>query len=118
MTEDIQLVESKVNGDNEIFYQIYSKLDEIGDKLDNLTLVNKPNADEDVAPDIMSLLQLPENLRQTALTLYELGEATAEEIADITTKRRAVESAYLNDLEKMGYIHKKRVGRMVHFSIE
>ena len=116
--EDIQLVASKVNGDNEIFYQIYSKLDEIGDKLDNLALVNKPNVDDDIAPDIMSLLQLPENLRCTALTLYELGEATAEDIAEITNKQRAVESAYLNDLAKMGYIQKKRVGRMVHFSIE
>lgn len=112
------MVESKVNGDNEIFHQIYSKLGEIGDKLDNLALVNKPKVDEDIAPDIMSLLQLPENLRYTALTLYELGEATAEDVAEITNKQRAVESAYLNDLAKMGYIQKKRVGRMVHFSIE
>lgn len=114
------MVDSEISGDNEILYQIYSKLDEIGNKLDNLTLANKPNVDEyeDVAPDIMSLLQLPDNLRQTALTLYKLGEATAEEVADITTKQRAVESAYLNDLTKMGYIHKKRVGRMIHFCIE
>lgn len=116
--EEIQLVDSKLDGGDDIFHQIYSKLDEIGGKLDNLALANEKDMKRDIAPDIMSLLQLPENLRGTALTLYELGEATAEDIAEITTKQRAVESAYLNDLAKMGYIQKKRVGRMVYFSIE
>src|SRR5665648_519578 len=104
MMEDIQLAYLKVNDDNEIFNLIYSKLDEIGDKLDNMTLVNKPKEEEDVAPDIMSLLQLPENLRQTVLALYKLGDATAEDISDLTKKQRAVESKYLNDLVRMGYI--------------
>ena len=67
--------------------------------------------------DVMSLLSLPDHLRKTATVLCSLGEATAEEVAERTGRARAVESSYLNQLVRMGYLKKERRGRRVLFSI-
>jgi len=66
--------------------------------------------------DVMTLLSLPDHLRSTAMALHSAGEATAEEIATVTGRARAVESSYLNQLVRMGYIKKYRKGRRVLFS--
>jgi len=67
--------------------------------------------------DVMSLLSLPDHLRKTATVLCDLGEATAEEVAERTGRARAVESSYLNQLVRMGYLKKERRGRRVLFSV-
>ncbi len=69
--------------------------------------------------DGMTLLILPDHLRKTAFVLIQCQNqrGTAEEIASITHRARAVESAYLNTLECMGYIKKERKGRKVFFYI-
>jgi len=71
-----------------------------------------------VALDVMTLLKLPDFLRETSVALHELGEATAEDLATKTGRLRGVESAYANQLTRMGYLKKKRVGRKVVFSIK
>lgn len=67
--------------------------------------------------DVMSLLSLPDHLRKTATVLCSLREATADEVAERTGRARAVESSYLNQLVRMGYLKKERRGRRVLFSI-
>lgn len=67
--------------------------------------------------DVMSLLSLPDHLRKTATVLCSLGEAAADEVAERTGRARAVESSYLNQLVRMGYLKKERRGRRVLFSI-
>ena len=69
-------------------------------------------------PDVMTLLSLPMSLRKTAIVLYKLDKATAEDLAKETRRLRAVESASANQLVRMGYIKKKREGREVYFYIE
>jgi len=69
-------------------------------------------------PDVMSLLSLPPSLRKTAMVLYKLEKATAEDLARETRRLRPVESAYANQLVRMGYLSKKREGREVYFYIE
>ena len=66
----------------------------------------------------MALLSLPSALRKTAMVLYRLEQATADELAKETKRLRAVESAAANELVRMGYIKKKRIGRDVYFYIE
>ncbi len=68
--------------------------------------------------DVMTLMVLPDHLRKTALTLLSKRRATAEEIAQITLRARAVESAYLNTLATMGYIGKERKGRKAFFFVD
>jgi DNA-binding transcriptional ArsR family regulator len=63
--------------------------------------------------DPFTLLEMPDNLRVTAMAVLELKEATAEEVAKITGRGRAIESHYLNTLVRMGFLRKKRVGRRV-----
>ena len=68
--------------------------------------------------DVMTLLSLPDHLRKTAITLCNLGQATAEEIDEQTKRARAVESGYLNQLVLMGYLKKERRGRKAYFYVE
>ena len=51
------------------------------------------------------------------MVLMELGEATADELAEKTGLQRAVESAHLNELVRLGYIKKERKGRFAYFSV-
>jgi hypothetical protein len=67
--------------------------------------------------DVMTLLSLPDHLRKTATVTSSLGKATADEIAEFTERARAVESGYLNQLVRMGYLKKERIGRKVIFSV-
>ena len=68
--------------------------------------------------DVMTLLSLPDHLRKTAVSLCNLGQATAEEVAGKTKRARAVESGYLNQLVLMGYLKKERKGRKAYFYVE
>jgi predicted transcriptional regulator len=68
--------------------------------------------------DIMTLLSFPDHLRKSAMTIIKLGKAMAEDVAKETGRARAIESAYLNQLVRMGYVKKGREGRRVYFSVE
>jgi hypothetical protein len=69
----------------------------------------------DAPLDVMTLLSMPDHLRKTAMTICRCGRATAEEVAEQTSRARAVESAYLNQLVIMGYLKKERKGRKAYF---
>jgi len=72
----------------------------------------------DASLDVMTLLSMPDHLRKTAMTICRCGRATAEEIAEQTSRARAVESAYLNQLVIMGYLKKERRGRKAYFYVD
>ncbi len=101
--------------------KLYEKLQQINDKLDRLLQEKKPSniIDSDILEslDVMTLLSLPDHLRMSASTLFELGKATADEVSNVTSKERAVESNYLNQLVRMGHVEKFREGRKVYFRI-
>ncbi len=61
--------------------------------------------------------KLPEHLRKTLLALYDLGEATASEVAPKTGRSRGLESIYLNQLERRGFVEKTRRARKVFFRL-
>ncbi|RLE50681.1 MAG: transcriptional regulator [Candidatus Methanomethylicota archaeon] len=94
-------------------------LEEISKRqLDILESLKIKEEKEEVAPlDAMALLSLPDHLRKTALALGKLGEARAEDVARETGRERAVESSYLNQLVRMGYVKKKRRGHEVWFYV-
>jgi DNA-binding transcriptional ArsR family regulator len=68
--------------------------------------------------DIATLLSLPDHLRKSAMTVTKLGRASAEDVAKETGRARAIESAYLNQLARMGHVKKGKEGRRVYFSVE
>lgn len=61
--------------------------------------------------DAFALMELPDHLRKTALAMYEIKRGTAEEICEYTGNSRSIESAYLNQLNRQGYVKKER-GRL------
>lgn len=104
-----------------ILEQILKNLVEINGKLDRLLNQNASD-EEDTSTllnslDVMTLLSLPDHLRETSTALFELECATAEDVAKKTHKERAVESNYLNQLVRMGHVTKHRKGRKVYFCI-
>jgi hypothetical protein len=72
----------------------------------------------DASLDVMTLLSMPDHLRKTAMAICRCSRATAEEIAAQTSRARAVESAYLNQLVIMGYLKKERKGRKAYFFVD
>ena len=63
------------------------------------------------------VLEFPKHLQTTILALMKLGQATAEDVASVTGKARAVESAYLNQLVVMKIVSKSRSGRKMYFNV-
>jgi hypothetical protein len=89
----------------------------------NEELLQKINAKSvktelNLEPDALTLLSLPLSLRKTAMILYRLEKATADDLAKETGRLRAVESASANQLVRMGYLKKIREGRDVYFYID
>ena len=70
------------------------------------------------ALDIVTLLSLPDHHRKSAMIIMKLGKVTAKDVAKETGRARAIESAYMNQLARMGHVKKGRAGRRVYFSVE
>lgn len=63
------------------------------------------------------LLRLPDHLRKTMVALSKLVEGRADEVASITGRARAIESGYLNQLVRLGYVKKIRKKHQIYFAI-
>ena len=104
-----------------VLEKIRENLERINDKMEVMIELQKTGRKDTLQPltdaplDVMTLLAMPDHLRKTAMTICRCGRATAEEISQQTTRARAVESAYLNQLVIMGYLKKERKGRKAYF---
>mgnify|MGYP000162138026 CR=1 FL=1 len=67
--------------------------------------------------DVGILLRLPDHLRKTMLALAKLIEGRADEVAQITGRARAIESGYLNQLMRLGYVRKIRRKHQIYFAL-
>jgi hypothetical protein len=61
------------------------------------------------------LLSLPDNLRKTYLIAASEGECNATQASILTGRSRAIESSYLNQLVRMGWLAKYRNSRTLCF---
>ena len=105
-----------------ILEKIKENLERLNEKMEVIIEIQKHERTDtrqqplpDTPLDVMTLLSMPDHLRKTAMTVCRSGRATAEEISTQTTRARAVESAYLNQLVLMGYLKKERKGRKAYF---
>ena len=109
-----------------ILEKIEASLERLNDKMEVIIEIQKTGNDNqksapglpDASLDVMTLLSMPDHLRKTAMAICRCGRATAEEISVQTSRARAVESAYLNQLVIMGYLKKERKGRKAYFFID
>ena len=112
----------------ELLRKMNKNMEAISRKLDKLIEVQRPPSGQmlragatlpDEMPlDVTTLLSLPDHLRKSAMALSTLREATATDLSKETSRVRAVESDYLNQLVSMGLVKKKRKGRDVYFYVE
>jgi hypothetical protein len=108
----------KLNRNMEIVTKKLDRLIEIQRSASGPALRSSVPMPENLPLDVTTLLSLPDHLRKSALALATLGEATATDLSKETSRVRAVESDYLNQLVSMGLVKKKRKGRDVYFYIE
>ena len=67
---------------------------------------------------LYQVLKFPKHLQVSLTTLLKLGLATADQVAAVTGKARAVESSYLNQLTVMRIVQKEHRGRTVFFCVD
>ena len=72
---------------------------------------------EETKAEDRRLVALPDHLRKTALGLLKVGQGTADDVSRYTHRARAVESGYLNQLERQGLVQSRRIGRRKVFSL-
>src|SRR3989304_7254048 len=63
------------------------------------------------------LITLPDHLRKTYMTVASKGECHAVQVSNHTGRCRAIESNYLNQLSRMGWLNKRRVSKKAHFRL-
>jgi hypothetical protein len=63
------------------------------------------------------LFSLPDNLRKTYLIVASKGECNATEVSNLTGRSRAIESSYLNQLTRMGWLTKRRNSKTLNFRV-
>lgn len=103
-----------------VLEKIRENLERLNEKMEVMIELQK-HGRPDIQPmpdaplDVMTLLSMPDHLRKTAMTICRSGRATAEEVSQQTSRARAVESAYLNQLVLMGHLKKERKGRKAYF---
>ena len=109
-----------------ILEKIEESLERLNDKMEVIIEIQKNGSGNqksaptlpDASLDVMTLLSMPDHLRKTAMAICRCNRATAEEISQHTSRARAVESSYLNQLVIMGYLKKERKGRKAYFYVE
>lgn len=60
---------------------------------------------------------LPDHLRKTYMMVATRGEVDATAVSNHTGRCRAVESNYLNQLARMGWLNKRRISKTMHFRL-
>jgi len=63
------------------------------------------------------LWSLPDHLRTTYMMVATRGEGDATIVSNKTGRCRAVESNYLNQLARMGWLDKRRISKTMHFRL-
>ena len=63
------------------------------------------------------LLSLPDHLRKTYLIVMSKGACSATEVSNLSRRCRAMESNYLNQLARMGWLTKRRDSKTLRFSL-
>jgi hypothetical protein len=108
----------------QVLEKIRDNLERLNEKMEVMIEIQKHGQRDVLQPlsdapmDVMTLLSMPDHLRKTAMTVCRCGRATAEEISEQTSRARAVESAYLNQLVIMGHLKKERNGRKAYFYVD
>ena len=98
-----------------IFDQIFREMQNIRFRLDDMENNMSSWNPQPLEISESKLISLPDHLRRTYMTVVSKGECSAIQVSNLTGRCRAIESSYLNQLSRMGWLNKRRVSKTTHF---
>jgi hypothetical protein len=97
--------------------RIFQELVDIRHRLDDIERMFSNERPQPLNVSESMLLSLPDNLRKTYLIVVSEGECSATRVSDLSGRSRAIESSYLNQLVRMGWLTKRRSSKTLQFRI-
>jgi hypothetical protein len=98
-----------------IFDQLFREIQAIRLRLDELENNISGWNPKPVEVSESKLISLTDHLRKTYLVTLSKGECSAVEVSNATGRSRAIESNYLNQLCRMGWLNKRRISKTTVF---
>ena len=95
--------------------RIFQELIDIRHRLDDIERMFSNQRPQPLNISESMLLSLPDNLRKTYLIVISEGECSATRVSDLSGRSRAIESSYLNQLVRMGWLTKRRSSKTLQF---
>jgi hypothetical protein len=95
--------------------RIFQELLDIRHRLDDIERMFSNWRPQPLRVSESGLLSLPDNLRKTYLIVASEGECSATHVSALTGRSRAIESSYLNQLVRMGWLTKRRSSKTLQF---
>ncbi len=112
--------QQKLRGDylvvrRSILEQIFKEMQHMRYRLDDIEKNFSNWKPEPVNVADSELLALPDHLRSTYMIVASKGECSATLVSNQTGRTRAIESTYLNQLARMGWLNKRRDSKTIYF---
>jgi hypothetical protein len=100
-----------------VFDKIFREMQAIHFRLNDLekSLAGRIPAPLDISET--RLISLSDHLRKTYMTVASRGECSAIDVSNLTGRCRALESNYLNQLCRMGWLNKRKVSKLTVFCL-
>jgi hypothetical protein len=98
-----------------ILQQIFKEMQYIRYRLDEIENSFSNWKPEPIKIGDSELLTLPDHLRATYIIVASKGESNAMLVSNKTGRTRAIESTYLNQLARMGWLNKRRDSKTIYF---
>ena len=95
--------------------RIFQELVDIRHRLDDIERMFANERPQPLNISESMLLSLPDNLRKTYLIVVSEGECSATRVSGLSGRSRAIESSYLNQLVRMGWLMKRRSSKTLQF---
>jgi hypothetical protein len=99
------------------FDRIFHELEQIRFRLDDIEAAVSGLNPPPLKISESELFLLPDHLRKTYITVVSTGESSATEVSNLTGRCRALESNYLNQLARMGWLMKHRDSKTTRFRV-
>ena len=100
-----------------MFDQILREMQEIRYRLDDIEKSISSWTPGPLEISESELFSLPDHLRKTCMAVATKGECTATEVSNLTGRCRAIESNYLNQLVRIGWLTKRRNSKTICFRL-
>jgi trehalose-phosphatase len=97
--------------------RLLREMQEIRYRLDDIERSMSKWKPEPVEISESELLFLPDHLRKTYMAVASKGNCSATEVSNLTGRCRAVESNYLNQLVRAGWLMKQRSSKEIRFLV-